>query len=369
MLSTWARLRDDIGPEKIVLLAEPTTALQAIVVVDNTAAGPAIGGVRMATDITVDEVFRLARAMTYKNAAARLPHGGGKAGIVADPAMPPDEKERVIRAFARGIEALVEYTPGPDMGVGETSMAHIHDEIGRAVGLPAALGGLPLDSLGTTGFGVAVAAEETEPYTGVSLHDARVVIQGFGAVGTHAARYLAAHGAAVVAVADSNGAVADPNGFDLDKLLAWKEEGNSVGLFPGGTPVDPADLVAIDCELWIPAARPDVFTAENAGRVRAKAIVSGANIPATADAERILHERGVLLVPDFIANAGGVICAAVELAGGTAPQAFSTIEERIRENSRAVLERSQRDQVPTRVAAEELALAHLREVIAYRRRF
>jgi glutamate dehydrogenase (NAD(P)+) len=367
VLSEWTRLSDDKGPEKIVLVREPSAGLRAIVVIDNTAAGPAIGGVRMAPDVTVDEIFRLGRAMTLKNAAAGLPHGGGKSGIVADPAMTAAAKEGLIRAFARGIESLVEYTPGPDMGVDETCMAQIHDEIGRAVGLPSVLGGLPLDTLGATGFGVAIAAEESEPFTGVSLRDARVVIQGFGAVGTHAARFLAEHGAVIVAVSDSRGATTDPNGLDLDKLLLWKAEGNAVHEYPAGTTMDPAELVAVDCEIWIPAARPDVFTAENAGRVRAKVIVSGANIPATAEAEEILHERGIVMVPDFIANAGGVICAAVELAGGTASQAFATIEERIRENTRAVLERWQRDGTLPRVAAEELAMARLDEAMGYRR--
>ncbi|RPI21029.1 MAG: Glu/Leu/Phe/Val dehydrogenase, partial [Actinobacteria bacterium] len=354
---------------KIVLAGEPSTGLRAIVVIDNTAAGPAIGGVRMAKDITFEEVFRLARAMTLKNAAARLSHGGGKSGIIADPAMPADQKESLIRAFAGAIAHLVEYTPGPDMGVDERAMAQIHDEIGRAVGLPAALGGLPLDTLGATGFGVAVAAEETEPYTGISLHDARVVIQGFGAVGTHAARFLAAHGAMIVAVSDSRGATGDPNGLDLEKLLSWKAEGRTVGEFPGGTVMDPAALVGLDCDIWVPAARPDVFTAANAGDVQARVIVSGANIPATAEAEQILHDRGVLVVPDFIANAGGVICAAVEVGGGTAAQAFATIEERIRENTHAVLERCHQQGALPREAAEDLALSRLREAMTYRRRF
>jgi glutamate dehydrogenase (NAD(P)+) len=369
VLPTWNRVSDAIGPEKIVLVAEPSTPMRGIVVIDNTAAGPAIGGVRMAADITFDEVFRLARAMTMKNAAAGLPHGGGKSGIVADPAMPAADKERVIRAFARAIEHLVDYTPGPDMGVDERAMAQIHDEIGRAVGLPSALGGLPLDTLGATGFGLMVAAQETEPYTGVSLHDARVVVQGFGAVGTHAARFLAGHGAAVVAVADSRGATSDSNGLDLDKLLAWKGEGNGVAEFPGGTRLEPDELVGLDCDIWVPAARPDVFTEDNAGRVQARVIVSGANIPATAEAERILHERGVLMVPDFIANAGGVICAAVEVAGGTAAQAFATIEERIRANTQTVLERCHRDHLLPRAAAEDLALGRLHEAMSYRRRF
>lgn len=172
----------------------------------------------MAKDVSFEEVFRLARAMTMKNAAAGLPHGGGKAGIIADPAMPGADKERLIRSFARSIQHLVEYTPGPDMGVDETAMAQIHDEIGRAVGRPAVLGGLPLDTLGATGFGVAVAAEEAEPYTGVPLKGARVVIQGFGAVGTHAARFLSERGAVLVAASDSRGVTTNPDGLDVDKL-------------------------------------------------------------------------------------------------------------------------------------------------------
>jgi glutamate dehydrogenase (NAD(P)+) len=369
LLATWNRVIDDIGPEKIVLINEPTTRLRAMVVVDNTAAGPAIGGVRMAPDITFDEVARLARAMTLKNAAAGLAHGGGKSGIIADPTMPAEDKEHLIRAFARSIAHLTEYTPGPDMGLNEAAMAQIHDEIDRAVGLPAVLGGLPLDKLGATGFGVVIAAEEAEPFTGIPLDGARVVIQGFGAVGGHAARFLTERGAITVAVADIGGATSNDDGLDVDKLLTWRDGGESVADFPGGTPVSHEELIGYDCDIWIPAARPDVLTEDNAGQIQARMIVSGANIPATAGAEQILHERGVILVPDFIANAGGVICAAVELAGGTASQAFATIEEKIRANTRAVLERSRSEGVLPRAAAEELAMEHLREAMAYRRTF
>lgn len=369
MLATWNRVIDDIGPEKIVLINEPTSRLQAMVVVDNTAAGPAIGGVRMAPDITFDEVARLARAMTLKNAAAGLAHGGGKSGIIADPTLPPEEKEHLIRAFARSIAHLTEYTPGPDMGLNEAAMAQIHDEIDRAVGLPAVLGGLPLDKLGATGFGVVIAAEEAEPFTGVPLEGARVAIQGFGAVGGHAARFLIERGAVIVAVADIGGATSNDDGLDVDKLLAWRDGGESVVDFPGGSTISHDELIGYDCDLWIPAARPDVLTRDNAGLIRAAAIVSGANIPATAEAEQILYDKGVVLVPDFIANAGGVICAAVELAGGTATQAFATIEEKIRSNTRAVLERARSEGLMPRKAAEELAMEHLREAMAYRRTF
>ena len=151
------RFCDDLGPAKIVHIHDPQCGLQAIVVVDNTACGQSIGGVRMAPDVTTEEVFRLARAMTLKNAAAGLRHGGGKAGIPADPKTA--EKERLIRAFARAIRNLTEYVPGPDMGTDESCMAWIVDEIGRAVGLPRDLGGIPLDEIGATGYGIAACAD------------------------------------------------------------------------------------------------------------------------------------------------------------------------------------------------------------------
>src|SRR6266545_8172565 len=132
MEARWRELCDDLGPEKILLVRDAAAGLEGVVVVDNVAAGPAIGGVRMAPDVTVGEVVRLARAMTFKNAAAGLPHGGGKAGILADPAMGRAGKERLIRSFARAIRTLTEYVPGPDMGTDEACMGWVHDEIGRA---------------------------------------------------------------------------------------------------------------------------------------------------------------------------------------------------------------------------------------------
>ena len=144
MEAQWLQLSDELGPEKVILITEPSTGLRGILVVDNTAAGPAIGGIRMALDVTVDEVFRLARAMTFKNAAAGLRHGGGKAGIIGDPDMPNDEKERLVRAFGIAIRDIVDYIPGPDMGIDEACMAYLYDEIGRVVGLPKVMGGIPL---------------------------------------------------------------------------------------------------------------------------------------------------------------------------------------------------------------------------------
>ena len=364
----WRDLADDLGPAKVLTLRDPQAGLEAMVVVDNVAAGPAIGGVRMATDVTLEEVARLARAMTVKNALAGLPHGGAKAGIVADPTRPAEERARLVRTFGAAIRDLVEYIPGPDMGLDEAAMAVLHDEIGRAVGLPSVLGGIPLDELGATGFGVAAAAEVVAEVADMPLEGARVVVQGFGAVGSAAARFLGERGAVLVAAADSRGAIADPDGLDVAKLAAAKRDGRSVGEYPRGERVAPEDLVAVDCDLWIPAARPDVLTADTAGRLRARVVLEGANIPTTPEAARLLHARGVVVVPDVICNAGGVICAAVEYHGGTPAQAFATITERITTNTREVLDRAARDGVLPREAAQALARARVLEAMGYRRR-
>jgi glutamate dehydrogenase (NAD(P)+) len=160
------RFADEFGPARIIHIYRPGLALKAIVVVDNTACGVAVGGVRMAPDVSVDECFRLARVMTWKNAAAGLPHGGGKSVIFGDPRTPLAEKEQLIRAFADAIRDIADYIPGPDMGTDERCMAWIKDETGRAVGLPSVVGGIPLDEIGATGFGLAACVDVASPCRG-----------------------------------------------------------------------------------------------------------------------------------------------------------------------------------------------------------
>ena len=363
------RFADDLGPAKILHVYGAGGALRSIVVVDNVAIGPAIGGIRMAPDVTVEECVRLARAMTLKNAAAGLAHGGGKAVIVGDPTMPPARKEGVIRAFAAAIATLEDYIPGPDMGTNETCMAWIKDEIGRAVGLPAELGGIPLDEIGATGYGLAAAIEVAQPFCHVDIAGARLAVQGFGAVGMHAARFLVEKGAKLVGAADSRGAVCDPAGLDVSRLVELRAERKSVSEYSGGRKLERDQIVDLDCDIWIPAARPDVLHADNVKRLKAKLVAQGANIPATAEAERILHERGILSLPDFIANAGGVICAAVEYHGGTKAAAFEVIREKISANTRAVLEKSKATGMPPRQAAVELATERVRKAMRLRRPF
>lgn len=358
---------DELGPAKLVYISLPQCGLKAVVAVDNTACGPSIGGVRMAPDVTAQEACRLARAMTLKNAAAGLPHGGGKAVIYGDPKMEPREKERLIRAFACSIAGLTDYVPGPDMGTDELAMGWIHDEIRRAAGLPRELGGIPLDEIGATGFGLAVAIEVAADAIKLPLKGARVAVQGFGAVGKHAARFLAKKGCVLVACSDSRGTLCSGEGLDVEALTALKNAGKSVIDFPGGQKADPQAIIGVSCEIWIPAARPDVLHKGNVERLNARIVAQGANIPCTAEAEADLEARGVLLLPDFLVNAGGVICAATEYHGGTENTVFGIIEERIRKNTALVIEESKKARISTRAAAVALALTRIRNATRARR--
>ena len=341
--------------------------MKAIVVVDNVACGPAIGGTRMAPDVSLEECFRLARAMTLKNAAAGIPHGGAKSVIFGDPMMEPQIKEQWIRAFANGIKGLTDYIPGPDMGTNEAAMAFIRDEGGQSAGLPRELGGIPLDEIGATAYGLLVSADVAKKRIGMKLHDMRVAIQGFGAVGAHAARFFREAGSTLVAVADITGGVHDPDGLDFSELVAHREAGGTISEFTGGTQIERDSIIGIDCDLLIPAARPDVIHAGNQASVKARLIVPGANIGITDDAEHMLYERGVLCIPDFIANAGGVICAAVEYAGGSKCDATSAIEEKVRANTVEMLERADRDGIPPREAAVQMARERVDAAMKYTR--
>lgn len=366
-MDRFTAFQDDLGPAKIVRVHEPSLDLQAVLVVDNVARGPSVGGLRIAPDVTVEECARLARAMTMKNAAAGLAHGGGKSVLRADPRMPAERKQALIRAFAHALRNEHDYVFGPDMGTDEGCMAWVHDEIGRAVGLPAALGGIPLDELGATGWGLANAAEVAAPRCGIPLSGARVAVQGFGAVGRHAARFLAERGAVLVAAGDSTGTLANPRGIDIEALARVKASGGSVRDLDGGEKLERDAVIGIDCDIWIPAARPDVLREDNAALLKAKLVLQGANIPFTEAAERMLAARGVTIVPDFIANAGGVICAAMEFAGATQSAAFDAIAEKIRANTEAVLAAAARDRVLPRAAALALAEQRVRDAMRFRR--
>jgi len=360
-------LADELGPARIIHVTEPTIGLRGILVVDNVAIGPSIGGLRMAPDVTLEECFRLARAMTLKNAAAGLPHGGGKSVLRADPSREATQKERLIRGMAYTLRHEQGYIFGPDMGTDERCMAWIKDEIGQSVGLPRELGGIPLDEIGATGWGMRHATEIALPMLGIDISGVRIAVQGFGAVGRHYARFLHDLGAVLVAASDTGGTLYGRGGLDVDELIGLKRAGRSVTDALAGERLSGDAIIDVDCEIWVPAARPDVVTRANVDRLSARLVVEGANIPLTDEAERILHQRGVMVLPDFIANAGGVICAAMEYHGATEGEVFATIAEKIRANTDEMLTTSRREQTTPREAALRLAVGRVTRAMQTRR--
>ncbi|MGV7222232.1 MAG: Glu/Leu/Phe/Val family dehydrogenase [Nitrospinales bacterium] len=358
------KFADEFGPEKIIHIYEPKLKLKAIVVIDNIAFGPALGGCRMAPDVSTREVARLARAMTLKNALSGLPHGGGKSAILADSKSP--NKEAIVRQFAQSIKNLANYIPGPDMGTDETSVGYIFDEIGRGAGLPKVLGGIPLDELGMTGYGLAVAADAVSETTGLALKNARVVIQGFGNVGKAAARYLGEREVKVIATCDSKGAIINNDGIDILALTEFVKNGRRVQDSKLGETISNEKMLEIESDIFIPSARPDIFTEANQHLLNTKLVLEGANIPITHEAAKQMHERGVMIIPDVIANAGGVICAATEYQKLTETIAFERVKATISDNTREVLRRTQDEKIPPHEAALGMAKERLIQAMALR---
>jgi glutamate dehydrogenase (NAD(P)+) len=357
-------LMDDWGPEKVVCVSDRRSGMRGVLVLDNTARGMGTGGTRMSPTLTVQEVARLARTMTWKWAAVDLFHGGAKAGILGDPHAP--NKEEVLRAFARALrnEVPAEYVFGLDMGLTEQDAAVFLDELGdrgAAVGLPRALGGLPYDELGVTGFGVAEAADAAATESGWQLAGSSVAIQGFGAVGEAAARRFVELGATVVAVSTAAGAVYDPDGLDITRLSRLRADVGDGCVREYGD-VQPADIaLSVPADVLVPAAREDVIDDRIALATTARLVVEGANLPTTGRAREILAGRGIPVVPDFIANAGGVVAAAHSMDMRYSPFTvdpaviFTMISTKLRANASAVLAQAKRTGDTPHAAAHQLA--------------
>lgn len=360
--------QDEWGPEKILVVYDPKTGMKGFTVIDNTALGPGKGGIRMVPDVTVGEVFSLARAMTWKNALADLPFGGAKSGIIWDKKV---DKEALIRAFARAIKPVVpsEYIPGPDMNTTEIEMAAIADELGTnkaSTGKPKEMGGIPHE-LGSTGFGVAESTDVTVEFLGLKINDVSVAIEGFGNVGVFAAKFLSEKGAKIVAVSDSKGTIYNPKGMNVEKLIKVKNETDAVKNYGDGKLLTPEKLFELPVDILIPGARPNVITDENKERVQAKCIVEAANIPIPMSVEDWFHKKGVLVVPDFVANAGGVISSYVEYIGGNEKQMFKTVKEKVRHNTKLVLERAKKDSDNPRSVAVKIAQERVRKAMEKRK--
>jgi glutamate dehydrogenase (NAD(P)+) len=290
----------------------------------NIALGPAKGGIRYHPGVTLDEVRALAMWMTWKCALAGLPYGGAKGGVVVDPkTLSLAELERLTRRYATEIAVLIgpeSDIPAPDVGTTPQIMAWIMDTIsmGRGYSVPAVVTGKPLAIGGSrgrntaTGRGVAVVTVEACRRLGIRLEGATVAVQGFGNAGTHAARLLQERGCAITAVSDSNGGITNSRGLDVDAAIAYKTKHGSLKGFPGADPVTNEGLLELPVDVLIPAALENQITGENAARIKARVIAEAANGPTTPEADAMLERAGITVIPDIVANAGGVIASYFE---------------------------------------------------------
>jgi glutamate dehydrogenase (NAD(P)+) len=284
----------------------------------NIARGPCKGGVRYAPNVTLDEMRGLAAEMTWKCAVVNIPFGGAKGGIVCDPQkLSAGELERITRRYTAEILDYIgpeRDVPAPDMNTNEQTMAWIMDTYSMHVRhtVTASVTGKPLDLGGShgrreaTGRGCMIVTDQALKRFGRQREQTRVIVQGFGNVGSQAARLMYEAGYKIIGVADINGGVFNPHGLDVPALLEFVEQSKTVQGFPGGERIGSMEILEQDTEVLLPAATESVITSANANRIKARILTEGANSPTTAPADDILFERGVFVIPDILANAGGV---------------------------------------------------------------
>lgn len=349
---------DNFGPEYLVEVSDPKVNMLGFLVVDNTVLGPGKGGIRMTPSVTLEEVFRLARTMTWKNALADIPFGGAKAGLLAN--WKSDEEKKVhVESFARALKPLIpnKYIAGPDVNSGEREMRWFAEEVGTkqaATGKPADMGGLPHE-LGSTGFGVALAAKIAAEVFSTGIENATVAIEGFGNVGTFAFKHLEEMGAKVIAVSDSKGNIHLKDGLDYATALKTKQEEKSVIHYKGAHKLSDNDFWSLPVDVFITAALTDAINERNKDLIEAKIVVEGSNIPMSENIESELWHKGIKIVPDFVANAGGVISSYAEYIGLDAAAMFKMIEEKVTKAARATLEEAKRSNRNPREVGMEIA--------------
>ena len=359
---------DEWGPEKILQVYDPKTGMNGVLVVDNTTLGPGKGGIRMMSTITTKEVFRLARTMTWKCALAKIPFGGAKSGIIADPKQMSEEKKmKLIRAFSRALKRLCPslYVAAPDINTGEKEMAVFALENGSmksATGKPAHLCvkpgvdcGIPHE-YGSTALGVVQATFTAANYVAnLDIDQATAAIEGFGNVGSFVAEYLTQIDVKVVAVSDSKGCIYNSDGLNYEKLLDIKAKTGSVINYRPGKVLKNWELFELPVEILIPAAIPDVINAENVEHIKAKIVVEAANLPVRPEIEKVLTDRGVMVVPDILANAGGVISSYAEYRGYNPKRMLEMVQRKIRQNTVKVIETALNKNIELRDAAMSIA--------------
>jgi len=360
--------------------------VQAYVVRHSDALGPAKGGIRMTAEVTLQEITGLAMEMTWKTALIGVPFGGGKSGICCDPStLSARDKEIVIRSFTRGIRRQIGpeiYVPAPDMGTNETDMGHIRDCVSYSeaaaitrgcfvTGKPVILGGI-VGRKQATGKGVAYALAAACERLGRPIGELRFAVQGLGNVGLASAQAIVQLGGTLVAAADLSGGIAAENGIDVEQLTAHLQTHGVLKGFEHGTPIESRAVLEVDCDALVPAAAGSQITAQNVGNVRARLIAEGANAPTTPDADAILDERGVFVIPDILCNAGGVFVSYLEYTQETQREQMTLeqVEERLctrmQRRFSDVFEAAERANQSMRHAAMDMSLSTVREAVRAR---
>jgi glutamate dehydrogenase (NAD(P)+) len=365
LASVWEGT-DEWGPEKVLQVYDPDTGMKGVLVIDNTSTGPGKGGIRFAEGTTPLEVFKLARTMTWKCAAAGLPFGGAKGGIFAD----PNKVDRVawVKSFAKMIRPYcpAQYIAATDIGTTELDMAIFAHEIGdmrACTGKPSELGGIPHE-LGTTGYGVTTALETAlevlVELNAVSLHknETRVSVQGFGNVGSFTSRFLDSSGIKVIAISDVSGLIYNKDGLNIPRLMIDMKGKSMLSNLNGYNIQDKDEIFEIDSDIFIPAAMGNVIVDETASKLLdhgVKIVVEAANLPTSLKADEYLNSNGVWIVPDFLANAGGVIGSFVEYQGRTEKEAFELIRYKIAKNIKGILTQAIMNEENPRILATEMS--------------
>lgn len=365
MVSVWEET-DEWGPEKVLQVYDPDTGMKGVLVIDNTSTGPGKGGIRFAEGTTPLDVFKLARTMTWKCAAAGLPFGGAKGGIIAD----PNKVDRVawVKSFAKMIRPYCprQYIAATDIGTTELDMAIFAHEIGdmrACTGKPSELGGIPHE-LGTTGYGVTTALETALEVLlelkaiHIQRDKIKVSIQGFGNVGSFTARFLDSAGIKVVAISDVSGLVYNKDGLNIPRLMIDMKGKSILSDLDSYDILDKNQIFEFDSDIFIPAAMGNVIIDETVTKLLdhgVKIIVEAANLPTSPKADEYLNSNGVWLIPDFLANAGGVIGSFVEYQGRTEKEAFDLIRYKISKNIKNILTQAIMNEENPRVLALDMS--------------
>ena len=378
-------------PERVLIVSLPVRmdsghirAFRGYRVQHNTGRGPAKGGIRYHPDVTEDEVKALATWMTWKCAVVNIPFGGGKGGVACDPKrMSLSELEHLTRRYTSAILPLIgpgQDIPAPDVYTNPQIMAWIMDTYSMTKGypIPGVVTGKPISlggSLGrneATGRGVFYTVESACEHLGVPMKEATVVVQGFGNAGSIAAQSLHAHGCRVIAVSDSRGCIYSKAGLDIPKVIQQKEEKGVVARFPGSEAIGPEELLALPCDILVPAALENAIHADNASQVKAKIIGEAANGPVTPEADRIFDDKGVFLIPDILCNAGGVTVSYFEWVQDEqhlfweAQDVYTRLERVMKTSFNDVLKVHRDRKVNMRTAANMLGISRVAEATRLR---